>query len=85
VIGKSFEDGYAMRLYPNPASSFLNVAMITQDVFDYEIKSITGQLVGKGTVSNHAKINVSNLKVGVYFLQVLMDNEVVSKRFVKLK
>jgi len=59
--------------------------MINQDVFDYEIKSITGQLVGKGTVSNNTKIDVSNLKVGVYFLQVFNNNELTSKRFVKLK
>ncbi len=84
IIGKTTEEGFPMRLFPNPVSeSFLNVSMITKDVFDYEIQSITGQLVGKGTTSDN-RVNISNLRAGVYFLQVFTDNQVTIKRFVKL-
>jgi len=85
ILGDTTEDGYAMRLYPNPLGpdSDLNVLMITKDVFNYEIRNITGQLIRKGTVSD-GKIEVSALRTGVYFLQVVLDNQVISKRFVKL-
>jgi len=83
ILGLTREDAFPITLYPNPVlKSFINVAMVTKDVFDYEIKSITGQLVGKGTVSNR-RVDISDLRAGVYFLQVITDNQVTSKRFVK--
>jgi len=83
-LGDTFESGYDIRVFPNPtATAFINVAMVTKDVFDFEIKNVTGQLVAKGTVSNK-KIDISDLKAGVYFLQVEIDQQVTSKRFIKL-
>nr|WP_255518937.1 MULTISPECIES: T9SS type A sorting domain-containing protein [unclassified Aquimarina] len=74
-------------IFPNPVQgSIMNVFMgdknAANETSNFEIKNFIGQLVGKGTVKN--TIDVSNLKTGVYFLQVTTKNQgTTTKRFVK--
>ncbi len=72
-----------LNLYPNPVrGNDLNLYMrgIERDA-EYEIRSVLGQLVGKGNVSN--SINISNLNSGAYFLQVESEGKSFVKRFIK--
>ncbi|MDY8135083.1 choice-of-anchor B family protein [Aquimarina sp. 2201CG5-10] len=71
-----------LTIFPNPVQgAILNVSMNHRDVSEYEIKNFVGQLVSKGTVTN--TIDISTLNTGVYFLQVITNGEILSKRFVK--
>ncbi len=70
-----------LSIYPNPVNAQLtlnadgNIASITiVDVMSKSVKTI---------VSPNSTVDVSDLTTGVYFLQVQMDNLLVSKRFVK--
>ncbi len=85
LTGDTSEEAFSVRIYPNPASSILNISPATDGTFDYEIKSITGQLINRGRVTNNTAIDISNLQIGVYFLQLTIDDQVTSKRFVKMK
>ncbi len=72
-----------LNLYPNPVTGDnLNLYMrgIERNA-EFEIKNVLGQLVGKGNVSN--SINISSLKIGAYFLQVMSEGKIYSRRFIK--
>jgi len=67
-----------MVLYPNPASTQLNIE------FDQEIPGMRLQIVGLSGVSlinthftNHAQVDISVLQEGVYFVNVYHESELV--------
>ncbi len=82
----SVED-ITLSVFPNPVQgNNLNLSMSNKNASNtpssFEIKNFLGQLVRKGVVRN--TIDVSNLKSGVYFLQVATkNNSIITKRFVK--
>lgn len=57
-------------IWPNPATDELNINIPYENgQMSYEIKSITGSLVQNGTLKTEsAKINISNLAAGSYFI-----------------
>ena len=65
-----------LRIYPNPVGSEITLEGLTYTM-NYEIHTITGQLVQSGKTST--KINVENLQTGLYLLKL----ENVSVKFVK--
>ncbi|WP_438426104.1 choice-of-anchor B family protein [Aquimarina macrocephali] len=80
-------ENISFSVFPNPVQgSIMNVFMsdksASKEPSNFEIKNFVGQLVGKGVVKN--TIDVSNLKTGVYFLQITTKKQgVITKRFVK--
>ncbi|QAA82166.1 T9SS type A sorting domain-containing protein [Aequorivita sp. H23M31] len=72
---------FQMILYPNPVKDDLNIELQTDRATDYKIYSILGQIVGEGTYTEN--IDVSNLKSGVYMLEVNTDKEKMIERFIK--
>lgn len=56
-------------LFPNPVSDRLNMKGIKKTA-DFEIFSTDGKLIRKGQYSPSKTIDVSSLKVGVYFLKI---------------
>jgi len=56
-------------LFPNPVSDRLNMKGIKENA-DFEIFSTDGKLIRKGKYSPSQTIDVSRLKVGVYFLKI---------------
>lgn len=56
-------------LFPNPGSDRLNMKGIKKTA-DFEIFSTDGKLIRKGQYSPSQTIDVSRLKVGVYFLKI---------------
>lgn len=70
-------------IFPNPAHNELNVQALTQ-ISDIEIINLLGQTVGTYQVnSNSAKLDVSNLKAGSYFVRVTIDNASKVYKFIK--
>ncbi len=69
-------------VYPNPAVNQIEVRILAEDNASYQIHSMLGQVVKVGTLNNKT-INVSNLKAGMYILQVNDGDEILTKKFVK--
>lgn len=71
-------------LFPNPViGSEINVESATSlDNVNYKIYSIQGNLVSKGIVQQN-KLNVSELPFGNYFVEMIIDEKRIIKRFVK--
>lgn len=84
----STENKAALNIYPNPVSQVLNIDGIN----GYELKdkaialyTITGKKVCTTTLlSEHNKINLSNLSAGVYFLKIEGDSMQKTHKIIKL-
>ncbi|HYC29653.1 MAG TPA: PKD domain-containing protein, partial [Chitinophagaceae bacterium] len=78
-------------LYPNPASAMINMRYIDDrmgtfvlSIFDANNRFIWRESVSKDVITFQKQIDISNLKAGVYFLQINgPDNEKVIRKFVK--
>ncbi len=55
-------------IYPNPAKSFIKIAGLEKSA-DYEVFSIDGKLIKKGTTNPNSEINISTLVKGTYVLK----------------
>ena len=67
-----------LNVYPNPAQDFIRVeTMCTSSLQRIDIYDITGKLIVSST---DTEINVSKLKSGMYFVNILTDKGVVTKK-----
>ncbi len=72
----------SFKLYPNPVNGeTLNFSGIESDT-SYRIFNLTGQQIANGNIDNNA-INVSNLRPGIYIIEVSNGTTVGSNRFIK--
>jgi hypothetical protein len=62
-----------LNIFPNPASSFIEIQGMTENEH-YIIINVLGQLVKSGRVKNNEQINISNLDNGFY--KILIDNQI---------
>lgn len=70
-------------IYPNPATSTVNV--VNSHLYEsLEIYSVNGQLISNRTiVSSEEKVDISDLKEGVYFMHLIKDGTASIHKFVK--
>ncbi len=77
-----------LKLYPNPASDFLTIQNLSQDIRSYQIFNATGSIVSSNQknykVGESYQINLSDMPTGVYFFVGYNENEhrVASEKFV---
>ena len=65
-------------IYPNPADDYIHVeTMCTSAVQRIAIYNVTGQLV---ITSKETEIDVSELESGMYFVNILTDNGLITKK-----
>ena len=69
------------KLYPNPVKHTLNIKALGLNIQSYQITNMVGQIVMKGDFVE--SISVSELKSGVYMIQLFDGNDVKQKRFIK--
>lgn len=71
-------------LFPNPViGSELNIESASSlENVNYKIYSIQGNIVSKGIVLQN-KLNVADLPLGNYFVEMILDEKRIIKRFVK--
>jgi uncharacterized protein YjdB len=60
----------SVRVYPNPAFTYLHVKFDSQELADYNIYSITGQIILQGKIKDNSPINIESLAKGMYFLKI---------------
>ncbi len=83
VLGTPSNEFAQTSIYPNPASSELNVKAITQ-ISTIEIMNVLGQSMGVYDVeSNSTKLDVAHLNSGTYFVRVTIDNASKVYKFIK--
>ena len=68
-------------IYPNPTSDVLNFVHNYQDV-NYTMYTIDGKLIKTGKLEN-TQINVSDIKTGIYLLQLTTEGKSITKKFLK--
>jgi hypothetical protein len=72
------------QLYPNPASTSINITMSNNaDKLYYSIYDLLGNKIGDGEFSGkQTSIDVSMLSSGIYFLKIYNQNSAINKKFV---
>jgi len=73
---------FDLEVYPNPSNGIIHIQTRAKNITAYQVSDITGKLVMSGNF-NH-KIDVSELKPGIYFIQLEGLNGISqAKKFVK--
>lgn len=79
----SFRNEAFVKVYPNPATSMLNVQIPNAAAIDKIVVSdITGKIIMKQT-KNSSQINVENLVKGLYILEVYSSRNKFQTKFIK--
>lgn len=73
-----------IKVYPNPITNnkLYIKAINTEDVLNYQISNLVGQVFLSGTLTNQP-INVSHLSSGTYFLTINGKNSRIVKKIIK--
>lgn len=83
TLGNTRNNIVEAAIFPNPANNELNVQANTS-ITQVEIMNMLGQSLGVQKVnSNNAKLDISNLKQGTYFVRVTIDNASKVYKFIK--
>lgn len=81
TVGISENGGRTFSIYPNPASTILNVEADGYD--NLQIVNAFGQVVYTADVTGHLKIDVSGLSNGVYFIRLNNAEGTTTQKFIK--
>jgi aminopeptidase YwaD len=68
-------------IFPNPANSEINIVLPSNDNTQIEITNAIGQLIIKD--QNKSKIDISNLKNGLYFISVKHGQKTYTQKIIK--
>lgn len=80
-VGIEENTNRAIVIYPNPASTLLNVEAEGYD--NLQILNIVGQVVYASEITGRTEVNVSGLSNGVYFVRLTNDNGTATQKFIK--
>lgn len=72
-----------IKIFPLPASTFLNVQTALNGILRYEIYSSKGDKIDTGVIAND-KININKLRGGFYTLLIYINTEKLTYKFIKL-
>ncbi|PKR80894.1 hypothetical protein CW751_06910 [Brumimicrobium salinarum] len=67
-------------IFPNPTNDFINLPNRVHGL-EYQITALNGRLMSKGLVE--AKIDLNNLRPGMYFLTIQSDQQIYSAKIIK--
>lgn len=86
-IKEEKEQNVEILIYPNPSNGEVNVTFSSwnNDAITYQLFDITGKIVTEGSVKGKASklnFNQGNIKNGVYFLNFISNEQMISKRII---
>lgn len=71
-------------IYPNPANNFINIE--SNFKFSFILKDITGKIIiQKQNLNNNYKLDLNNLKSGIYFISIFYNSKQITKKIVVTK
>ncbi|MCQ4034499.1 T9SS type A sorting domain-containing protein [Kaistella montana] len=72
----------SLRIYPNPASNFINIEMLNSNLRDYSfsITDLSGKLLVK--TQNAKKVDISKLSPGIYFETMNVEDQKLTKKII---
>ena len=73
----------ALKIYPNPANTVLNIELDTDEIDDVVIYNLQGVEVLKEN-KNLKQINIGNLLKGIYFIKVSTNQKSTTLKFIKI-
>ncbi len=76
------DHSYDFNILPNPNSGVFTVQGISTGT--YQIHNTSGQIIREGKMQNDPSIDISHQAQGVYFISIQIENEVISKRLIKM-
>jgi hypothetical protein len=80
LLGANQSELDAISLYPNPASTVLNLKNAENATI--QVYDVLGKMIfSQENISMDEQINVANLQTGTYFMKISKDNLVATKRF----
>ncbi len=74
IISSATDFNYSFSIYPNPASSYLNVESTVYTGVSYTITDLSGNIVQKGNLSDEININIPD---GMYFISLSDDKGII--------
>jgi hypothetical protein len=81
---ENYDEEKQMAIYPNPASSELNIYLLTGGKTSVKINDLQGRLVRSYAFNDDQfSINISDLEKGFYIIVMEQENRVVSQKFLK--
>jgi len=73
---------FEIKVYPNPASQFIQISSNLSDTVNYELFNMTGQLLKKGTTTNNTKIDISYLTKGIYLIKAIENDKITIEKLI---
>lgn len=73
---------FKIKVFPNPATSTLNIEGLLNTTFEWDIKNCFGQIIDRG--NNINQIDISNFSNGIYFITIEQEGKRIIKKFIKL-
>jgi len=83
ILGTDDFNKKSIVLYPNPTSDFINFSLKGLADTPINIIDVNGRIVLQTTISSNDNINVSSLQSGVYFVNLEVEGQSLSYKFVK--
>lgn len=72
-----------IKVYPNPANTFIQFDLGASITHSYRITDITGKVIQKQDDSSNNLVHISDLSSGVYHLWLRSDGKYYSSKFIK--
>jgi hypothetical protein len=79
----SFEGPVTIKLFPNPATDYINFSEIPSDLKSILIYNSTGQLVKSIPNPSSTSLAISELKTSIYIVNFQLENSLFYLKFVK--
>ena len=80
-IGVEDLEGNDLQVYPTPAVD--NVTIVYAGPFNYELTSITGEILMTGTAVDQEQISIAHLCSATYMINIIVGEEVTTTKLVK--
>ncbi len=81
IVGIEDLEVLQIEVYPNPTAGIIEIQGIAADQID--LIDIHGKLLSIEKLSNN-KVDISTLPIGIYFLKLTVDDQIVTKRIIKI-
>lgn len=85
LSNKVIVDESDMSIYPNPAGNFIEIKLSEEVAASklMSLYSIEGKKIKDFTLNSSNRLNVTDLRPGVYFVRCLLGKHVVTRKFIK--